>query len=134
MEPYLIIVLVVAAFLAGRFFPTQDFTKKITDVARENAFRETKVRMHRAAELCGTYTCLSSRYRRIQTYPRAVSLQIVVLESESGTYLKISCDEQEKLLTQGQKVRVRLRNPGDPPVRYSEGYGDLLEVVPVEAS
>lgn len=132
MEPYIIVVLVVAAFFAGRFFPTQNLFKKITEVARENAFHEARVRMYRAVELCGMYTCVSAKTRWLPIYPNgAEALQSVLLSNEKGESFKISCNKE---VVPMQKTSVQLRNPADTPAFYNEGFGDLLEVVPIQAS
>ena len=132
MESYVVIILIALAFFVGKFFPAQGVIKKITDEARECAFREARMRMHRAAELCGTYTCVSTNTRRLPLYPKgAMALHSVVLSNENGGFLKISCDRE---VAPAQKVSVQLRNPTDEPAHYSEGFGDLLEVIPIQAS
>lgn len=132
MESYIVIILVALAFFVGKFFPAQRAIKKITNEARRNAFHEVRARIHRASELCGTYTCLSIDTRRLPLYPNGVTaLHSVVLSNENGGFLKISCDRE---VAPAQKVSVQLRNPTDTPPYHSEGFGDLLEVIPIQAS
>ncbi|OHA84050.1 MAG: hypothetical protein A2937_02550 [Candidatus Yonathbacteria bacterium RIFCSPLOWO2_01_FULL_47_33b] len=135
MEPFVILslVIIILAFLAGKLFPFQGVIKKITCVAREEASQKMRMRTYYAADLCGVYTCVSYEPCWLPIYPKGGTLRMVVLKSDQDVYkhLKISCEET---VAPGQKVHVRLRNPENTHNQPTEGYGDILEIVPLQAT